>query len=292
MTIVVTGASGMLGRHLMPGLAPLGRLHGIARQPAGMVSHTVDLADAASVNLLFDELIPDCIVHCAALANVDACEADMSLAYAANVQATKNIVDWLGRKRPQARLIYISSDQVYDAPGFSREDTVAPCNAYALTKLWGEDFARHATNHLILRTNFFGSPARGQTGQVGWLLRKATARQASTLFTDVFFNPLYVNDLVALLPELVSGELCGTFNLGSSGAGLSKAQFFRLLASAMDVATDWMRDGSVSDVALKARRPRDMRMDVGAIESALGRRLPDLEDSINRLAQDWREVNR
>lgn len=286
----MTGASGRLGRQLMPMMAREAEIFGIARRPAPTVTHCVNLTDANRLNNLLDSLIPDCILHASALADVDACESELADAYAANVRATANIADWVLSHRPQTRLMLISTDQVYDAPGPSAESAVQPRNVYALTKLWSEDVVRRANDHLILRTNFFGAATPGDDGQVGWLVGRIRSGIPAPLFSDVLFNPLYISDLCSILAKLATRTVRGTFNLGSRG-GLSKAAFFRSLATALNLPTDMLRDGSVTDLQLKAYRPRDMRMDVSALETALGHDLPNLQESITRLAQEWREAN-
>lgn len=290
MRIVVTGASGRLGRQLMPLMAREAESFGIARRPASTVTHCVNLNDVSRLNNLLDSLAPDCILHASALADVDACESELADAYAANVRTTANIADWVVSRRPQTRLVLVSTDQVYDAPGPSTESAAQPRNIYALTKLWSEDVVRRTDNHLILRTNFFGAATPGDDGQVGWLVGRIHSGMPASLFSDVQFNPLYVSDLCAILAELATGTVRGTFNLGSRG-GMSKAAFFRSLATALGLPTDMLRDGSVTDLQLKAYRPRDMRMDVSAMETALRRDLPSLQESITRLAQEWREAN-
>ena len=84
-TWLITGASGLLGhalcRHLTagPGNRVVGQHAGHAIEVPGVESVTVDLLDDAALDRMIDEAGADVIVHCAALANVDACERDPDL---------------------------------------------------------------------------------------------------------------------------------------------------------------------------------------------------------------------
>ncbi|MFC1567547.1 sugar nucleotide-binding protein [Thermodesulfobacteriota bacterium] len=61
-------------------------------------------------------------------------------------------------KNKNIKLIYISSDSVYDGIGgnFSEEDNVNPQNYYGTSKYEGELEILKAENSLIFRTNIFG----------------------------------------------------------------------------------------------------------------------------------------
>ena len=287
--ILLTGATGLLGQRLQPALEALGDCHGLGFSTAPAKGLQVDLTDRAAAWRLLDEFRPAILVHAAALTNVDLCERDPAAAYRLNVEATRHLVDWARAKGDDLRLVYISTDQVYDAPGDSPEEAVDPVHVYALTKLWAEDLVRQLPSGLVLRTNFFGfGDARHRTF-VDWVVESCRAGREITLFQDVYFNPLQVEDAASLIARLALGEGAGTYNLGASGGGLSKGRFIRLMAEHLGLPSDGFRDGSLADVGLDARRPRDMRMAVSAIEALLREDMPDLVGSIARLTLERRQ---
>lgn len=288
LRIVVTGATGTLGRQLLPVLAGLGECIGLGRRDAPEGGYQLDLTDAANTDKLLDQIQPDVIVHAAALADVDLCERDPVIAYRANVVATRNLVDWGERQKPTLRMIYVSTDQVYDLPGESDEDEVAPINVYALTKLWAEDVASRLDNHLVLRTNFFSLGNGGRTTSVDWIVSSCQTGRPITLFRDVLFNPLHVDHLAELVAELLPQNARGIVNLGASGGGLSKGDFIRSVAERFDLSTAGMKEGSIADVKLEARRPCDTRMGTSKAERLLGHAAPTLEAGLERLENDWR----
>src|SRR4030067_2437700 len=115
MRILVSGASGLLGlnlaleasqQHTVFGTVNAHRL----RTPAFTVLHA-DLLAPGSAEQVLDETRPDWVIHCAALANVDACEVDPALA----VKLNRELPGELARDgaRGGARLVHISTDAVF-----------------------------------------------------------------------------------------------------------------------------------------------------------------------------------
>ncbi len=273
----------MLAPFFLEVLGQRGEVVGVARREAEGATELCDLRNADAVSSLIAKVRPDLVVHLAALTNVDACERSPVDAFENNVRATENLVDALSRQNPDARLVYISTDQVYDAPGPNVEGCVRPGNVYALTKLWSEDHARRLRKALVLRVNFYAGP---DVGLVGWLAGKCSAGEPALLFTDVLFNPLHGCQLAQCLKELLDSRVTGTLNLGACGSGMSKAEFLRSAASVLGLDQSALQDGSVSDLDLDAYRPRDMRMNVGRAEEALGHSLPSIEDGLTLLSHN------
>ncbi len=284
MRILLTGATGTLGSRLTPALGRIGDCLPLGFTSAPERGLRLDLTDPRATRELLAREEPDLIVHAAALTDVDACERDPDQAYRLNVLATKHLTDWAREAKPQMRFVYVSTDQVYDAPGDSGEDNARPVNVYALTKLWAEDLAGGLENGLILRTNFFGPGAGAKPTFLDWIVESCLAKREMTLFRDVLFNPLHVDHLVDLIVELIGRGARGVCNLGAAGGGLSKADFIRRVARHLALPTDGFREGSLDDVSLVARRPRDMRMSVTRVEGLLGRSPPSVAEGIARLS--------
>ena len=92
--VLITGASGYLGQHLLVALSPRKDLilHGttstlstFCEDFADMCTcHSVDLADSLAVSSLMRDVRPDVIVHAAAISSPRVCEADPARAMAVN----------------------------------------------------------------------------------------------------------------------------------------------------------------------------------------------------------------
>lgn len=289
--VLVTGGAGALGRYLVEGwpggdvVVPLAR----SARPGGVVA---DLTDPAAVRRAVTEARPDVVIHGAALTDVDACQRDPAAAYMANVEATRHLVSAMGEMAPSARLVYISTDQVYPGPGPSGEAApVRPASIYAWSKLWGEDLALCRPGTLVVRLNYVGAGTPTRRGLAAWLVDSLRSGRPVTLFQDVLFNPAFGGDVPGLLRGLVVAGTEGVVNLGAGGAGASKADFLLALARRLALPTATARLGRLADVDMAAPRSPDTRMDCRRAETVLGRPLPDMASVVESVATEFERTS-
>src|SRR5687767_55350 len=97
MNILVTGACGLLGSHIITTLAHRHKISGVDRHPwwrgdsADIVQ--ADLSDLNVLKDVIDRQQPDVIVHCAGSSDVDACEQNPANAYFGNVEISRRLVE-------------------------------------------------------------------------------------------------------------------------------------------------------------------------------------------------------
>jgi dTDP-4-dehydrorhamnose reductase len=88
MRILVTGASGLLGINLCLEAAPHHAVTGVVNrnliQTDSFLIVRCDLLEDGALERLLEETQPEAIIHCAALALVDACEHQPDLAWDLN----------------------------------------------------------------------------------------------------------------------------------------------------------------------------------------------------------------
>lgn len=303
--VLITGASGALGHYfcsawadcglegtrVVPLVRPGSRVdcwHGMTGSHLAPIE-AVDLAEPTQTDALIARWRPSAVIHCAALANVDKCEEDRDTAFRDNVTATRSLVDALERYAPACHLVQISTDQVYQDGG-GQQGKIGPVNLYGWTKLWSEDIARQHAATTVLRLNYVGRGTPARPGLVSWLVDSLEAGKHVTLFQDVLFNPCHGSLVPQVVQQIIGAKTFGVFNVGSSGGGLSKADFLLKLARQLHLPTETAHMGLLQDVALKAPRPLDMRMDVSATSAALGVELPSITKTLESLVVEWREV--
>ena len=146
--VVVTGASGMLGRSLCRLLTAAANassyeVTGLGYTRAKPPMRKLDLLDAAAVGALLDEVQPHVVVHAAAERDPDRAARDPARVQSLNVDVCARLASECARLN--ATLIYISTDYVFDggiqsgiSPPYRPDAPTAPLNLYGRSKLAGE----------------------------------------------------------------------------------------------------------------------------------------------------------
>lgn len=144
MTVLVTGATGLVGARLLPRLAAAGLhcralMRGGKEAPGGVSAIEADLLDPPSLMQAVDGV--SAIIHLAAVFRTP----DTDLIWKSNLEGTRNLIAATKARAPEARFILASTSNVYDAdsPRPSREDDAAePQQAYPASKLAAENTLR------------------------------------------------------------------------------------------------------------------------------------------------------
>ncbi|KAJ6070880.1 hypothetical protein N7467_012199 [Penicillium canescens] len=195
-TVLVTGASGFLGRAVFntfqhSGVLVVGQGFSRAAPPTILKA---DLEKNEDIQKLFDEVKPQIVIHCAANKSPDLCEKNPDQARKVNVDATRALA-----KECQSRgafLIYISTDYVFpgtegDAP-YEADAPTNPPNLYGQLKLDGERAVLEETGDsglgVVLRVPvLYGSAKENSESAVNILVdavKKATDENAGVKMDD------------------------------------------------------------------------------------------------------------
>jgi dTDP-4-dehydrorhamnose reductase len=198
--IVITGASGQVGRFLAGEAARRGRA------VSALTHQQWDITDPAAAERFIAE--GDLVVNCAAVANVDTAEADPDTAYAVNTGGPENVAHACARVG--AQLIHLSTDYVFDGEQrhpYEVGDDAAPLGAYGSSKLAGElaVLAAMPDAHIV-RTSWVYTGADG-TDVVAGLRRAAVTDRTIEAVDDQTGSPTYVKDLVDALLQIGEGNI-------------------------------------------------------------------------------------
>jgi dTDP-4-dehydrorhamnose reductase len=288
-SIIVFGASGLLGASLVPALRALG--HTVLTQGRGEGADLrLDPLDQAAVVRALVKYRPTVVVNLVAATNVDQCEIQPELAWRVNASVVAAIAEGIialgadATSRPH--LVHISTDQVYDGPGPHTEDEVHPINVYGLSKYTGELLAQRVSA-TVLRTNFFGrSLCAGRVSFSDWLVRSLREGTPITVFDDVKFSAIHIETLCDIIALCIQLRPVGIFNAGCHDA-ISKSGFALTLANILGLPIDNLRVGASVDIALKARRPLDMSLQVARLEAVLDLNCPSMLTEIEHTAKEY-----
>jgi dTDP-4-dehydrorhamnose reductase len=249
------------------------------------------LTQRATTKAIIDEATPDCIVNLAALTNVDRCEAEPNEAYLQNTRIVENLVVSLQEPRVRSHLVQISTDQLYDGLGPHQEDRVTLANYYAFSK-YSAELAAARVSSTVLRTNFFGrSRHEDRRSFSDWIVNAVNGVDRVPVFDDIQFSPLSLESLAGFICVVLDKRVTGVFNLGSRD-GMSKADFCFLIAESLGLPAENIVRTPSSQLALKAYRPKDMRMDSRRFEAAFGVSMPTLREEIESMTRYYHARSR
>ncbi|HEX7557188.1 MAG TPA: SDR family oxidoreductase [Leptolinea sp.] len=287
--LLVTGASGLLGvnlalreytRRAVTGITHTHHLTGI---PFSI--QTVDLTEPDSISRMLDEVQPETVIHCAAMADIDVCEKQPEQAALINSQ-----VPGILAKACQVRsirLVHLSTDAVFDGSrgGYLETDTPHPLSVYAETKLKGEMAVLAANPQAVIaRVNFYGWSLTGKRSLAEFFYNNLSAGKVVNGFTDVEFCPLFVNHLANLLIRLADGNFSGIFHAVSPIA-LSKYEFGCRIAEAFGLDKRLIKPVSVMQGNLTAPRSLKLTLNTDKLKETLQMVLPGVEEGIRTFAE-------
>lgn len=292
--LLVTGASGLLGLNLALEASGLGHevtgvVNGNRLKGVPFAVLAADLSTPKQVRAVFETARPQAVVHCAALANLEACEADPARAELLNAR----LPAWMAEEsaRRDIPLVHISTDAVFDGlrGDYVEEDVPHPLGVYTSTKLAGEQaVASIDPSAIIARVNMYGWSLQGKRSLAEFFFNNLSAGKTVNGFIDVYFAPLLVNDLARLLLHMLAEELTGLYHVVSSES-LSKYQFGVNLAHRFGLDAGLITPCSVEDGGLVARRSPNLTLRVDRLARDLGTLPPAQAPMLERFYQLYQQ---
>jgi dTDP-4-dehydrorhamnose reductase len=260
-----------------------GQYHAHPLLPRGFEAVQADLTHPGAITRIVQQSRPVAVIHCAAMTNVDACEADPGFAHRVNCDTAEEMA--AACRQVGAQFILISTDAVFDGiqGGYVESDDPRPVNTYGRSKHAGElACAAALPQAIIVRTNFFGWPAPGKDGLAGWFLQNLVAGRPCPGFRNVMFNPIEVRLLAGILLELLAFEVRGVIHVGSADH-ISKFDFGQALARTFSLESTLIRPVDVADAGLAADRPNNLWLKTTLVESVLGHAMPGLDSCLSEM---------
>jgi dTDP-4-dehydrorhamnose reductase len=284
MRVLVTGAGGLVGGELAvrlaAGHAVVAAEHATPAPP-GLTRIPLDLEDRASIERALAAARPDAVVHCAALADADACERDPGRARRLNVDASAALA--AACRRDGIRLVALSTDLVFagDREAAGESDPARPILAYGLAKLLGEAAVLDAApSAAVLRVALVSGrghgPRASATESIAWALR---AGRGVRLFTDQFRTPVDTHSLADAIDRVLRREAAGRFHVGGPER-LSRHALGLRVARVLGLDPAGIEPVRQADQPIGLPRPADVSLDSSRAERELGWRAALLEDAI------------
>ncbi len=293
MRILVTGASGLLGLNLALDASTAHDVIGVDRgtlKSAPFQIISADLLAPSAVTRVLGEAKPDAVIHCAALANLDACEADPGLAHRMNAELPAQLADECARRN--IRLVHLSTDAVFDGQKsgtYVEHDTPNPIGVYSQTKLAGERGVMQMNPQAIVaRVNFYGWSLGGKRSLGEFFVNNLSVGKNVNGFTDVIFCPMLVNHLGGILIEMVEKDLHGLYHVVGEQA-MSKYQFGVEVARKFGLKESLIAPQSVDKSGLTARRSHNLWLSTNKLSTDLGHALPDFSTGLDEFYTQYQQ---
>ena len=209
--MLATGGQGILGRQLSQRCPADVELKTLSR-------NELDITRRAQAFAQIQAHQPDVVIHAAAMTAVDDCESQVDDAFRANWIGTQNIAD--ATEEVGARLIYVSSDYVFDGRKdgeYLEYDPTGPLSVYGKSKWYGELAVQASCRRFaIARTQWVFGP--GGSNFVDTMLRVAGQGKPLRVVDDQRGCPTFAGHLADGLFAMIRDDPGnGTYHLSSQG---------------------------------------------------------------------------
>lgn len=295
--VLLTGANGLVGQTLirrirqLPGyeiLATSGSESRIAG-PARTRFLQMDITSSEQVKAVFEKFVPDVVVHCAAMTQVDPCELDPEMCDKVNIGGTRVVARASGESG--ARFIYLSTDFVFDGLNgpYSEDDQPNPVSMYGWSKLQGEFITRSlSVPWVIVRTILvYGlTPFMSRENLVTWVRNSLISQKPIRVVNDQFRMPTLADDLADGIIRIIEKGRTGIYHLSGPEMtsvhdfAVTTARFFNLDESLISPVASFSlnqpgkRPRSTGFILEKASEeldysPRNLNQGLGVVQNLL-----------------------
>ena len=228
---------------------------------------------------------PDIVVHTAGLTNVEECESDPDLAQEVNVDLAKNIA--IACSDQGIKLVHISTDHLFsgDQELATEESITNPVNIYGETKLLAEQqVLENCKDALVVRTNFFCWGTKYRQSFSDFILNKLKNNKQSNLFSDVYFTPILVDELVKKTHQLIDSNAIGIFNIVGSER-MTKYEFGIKLTKHFNFDSGLINKISINAKSSLVKRPKDMSLSNKKLCQVLNCEIASLDEQLQTLKE-------
>lgn len=288
MRLLLTGAGGFVGGSVVAQTGPEWEAHALTRGGAPLERdnvrwHALDPLDFDALDRAVRGIAPDVIMHAAAIADIDFCEAHRDEALRVNVEWTRRMAALaveLG-----ARFLYLSTDNAFDGEHgpYAEEDRPVPANFYGRTKVMGEEITSAlAVPWVIARVSIvMGLPLGGAGNSfLSRMLAKWEKGEAVGVPPVEVRSPVDVVTLGRALLELAGNDFTGFIHLSGNDI-LNRCDLVRRIAKRLGYPEDWVVPNDPVLLPGRAPRPRDVSLSNAKARRALRTPMRGVEDGLD-----------
>lgn len=223
LKVAITGAKGQLAREIIEiiksGKSEIGQI------PKEYINcdlvcadvEELDITDEKAVEEFIQAEMPDILINCAAMTNVDGCETALETAMKVNAIGPRNLSR--SCKKVNAKIVHISTDYVFNGEKnipYCEWDMCAPQSIYGKSKHLGEVYTREQNpKYFIIRTSWL----YGKYGNnfVKTMMKLGKTKDEIKVVNDQRGNPTNVNDLAHHILKIALTEQYGIYHCTGEG---------------------------------------------------------------------------
>lgn len=281
MKVLVTGAKGQLGYDVVNELTKRGH------EAVGVDVVSMDITDEEAVKRVINTVKPQAVIHCAAWTAVDAAEDDEDKVRKINADGTSYIAKEC--KKLDCKLIYISTDYVFDGQGVKPWAADCkdynPLNVYGKTKLEGEIAVLETLDkYFIVRIAWVFGVNGGNF--VKTMLNAGKKYPQVRVVNDQIGTPTYTYDLARLLVDMAESEKYGCYHATNEGGYISWYDFTKEIYRQAGYETKVIPVSTAEYGLSKAARPFNSRLDKSKLAENGFKPLPVWQDALARYLKE------
>ncbi len=289
---VVTGAGGFVAGSILKQVPAGVDVHAFTRgEPIadlpGVTWHSADPLDSGSYSYLIEQLAPNAIIHTAANANIDYCQANQQEALEINAKATHNLASLA--TKIGARLVYCSTDNVFDGEKglYDEDDSTSPVNYYGHTKVLGEESVlAMPRGGVVARVAIvMGLPMLGVGNSFLSKMIPVLARGEQLGVPPLEIrSPVDVATLGLALLELADHDYTGKIHLSGDDV-VNRCEMVRRLAVGLGYSGDLVVPNDPTVIPGRAARPTNVSLSNKRAHSVLKTKLCGIEEGLRRVLE-------
>jgi dTDP-4-dehydrorhamnose reductase len=300
--ILVSGVTGLVGRFVLARLLETTdeEIHALTRRPLPAPFDTdprlrvwqADLSEAKRLEQALREARPAVVIHPAAVADVDLCERDHTLAYAVNVEGAANLVR--ASAAVGAHVVHVSTDYIFDGseehPGpYDEAAEPHPVNYYGVTKLEAErvisSICAGRVGLAICRTALvYGVNPLGRTNFIVHMVNEMRAGRRIRAVTDQQNTPTAAANLADMLIAAAQQRATGLFNT-AGGELISRCALALAVADHFGLDRALITPLRSAELGQLARRPLLSGLRVDKAGRELGARAWNMQQGLDWLSR-------
>lgn len=290
--LLVTGANGFVAGSILAQAGEGWQIHALSRGVSlsprkNLHWHVCDPAASSSLAQLFQELKPNVVIHTAALADIDFCQANPAAAREVNFTLTRTLAGLCADFG--SRLVFTSTDTIFDgeqAP-YKETDAPSPVNLYAETKVEAERIVSTlGARAVIARLSLVvGLPVMGAGNSfLARMIAAFKADRAVRVPAHEIRTPVDVITVGRALLELAAGDHQGIFHLAGNER-LNRFEMAQRIARRFGFSEKLVTPQPPATTPGRAPRPRDVSLANAKVCATLKTPMRALDEALSLIME-------